>query len=147
MNLNDLPQQQDSKSRKRKGRGHSSGMGKTCSRGHNGQKSRSGHSLRTTFEGGQMPLARRLPKRGFKALRSRKHDSSVNLADIVSRVHGIDEVTPAVLFEVGLIRKESDTVIILGDGALDTAMTIHAHRFTKSAAQKIEAAGGKTVLL
>lgn len=147
MDLSDLPGNNSHKQPKRKGRGHSSGMGKTASRGHNGQKSRSGHSLRATFEGGQMPLARRLPKRGFSNFQFKKHYACVNVSDIAEKVHGVDEIDPVVLYEVGLIRNLQDAVKILGDGEVSGALTIKAHKFTKSAASKIEAAGGKTVLL
>ncbi len=125
------------KSRKRIGRGPGSGTGKTAGRGHKGQKSRSGYSRRLGFEGGQMPLIRRVPKRGFTNI-FRKEVAAVNLRDLA----GFDgEVTPELLQEKGLVRKGL-AVKILGDGEVSGPLTVKAHRFSRSAREKIEAAGG-----
>lgn len=125
---------------KRVGRGPGSGLGKTSGRGHKGQKSRSGGSLPPWFEGGQMPLARRLPKRGFTHI-FKKVFAIVNVGDLdVFEVN--TTVTPDLLAQRGLIRKAGDRVKILGEGELTKGLTVHAHQFSKSAAQKISAAGG-----
>ena len=130
---------------KRVGRGPGSGTGKTAGRGHNGQKSRSGYSRMRGFEGGQMPLHRRLPKRGFTNL-FRKHYRTVNIERFNSFEAGT-VVTPESMQEAGLLKKGDREVKVLGNGTLDVAVTVRAHRFTKSAMQKIEAAGGKAELL
>ncbi len=124
------------------GRGPGSGVGKTCGRGHNGQKSRSGYSRKRGFEGGQMPLHRRLPKRGFTNI-FRTEYRTVN----VEKLNGFAEgsiVDPEALQQAGLLKKGSDGVKILGDGELNVPLTVRAHRFTGTAAKKIEAAGGKS---
>jgi large subunit ribosomal protein L15 len=129
--------------RKRVGRGNGSGLGKTCGRGHKGQNSRSGGGVRPGFEGGQMPLHRRLPKRGFSNYPFRKRYALVNIRDLVG--FAADTVVdPQALMDAGLVRKLYDGVKILGEGDLGVALTIRAHRFSKSAVAKIEAAGGKT---
>lgn len=123
--------------KKRVGRGPGSGLGKTAGRGMNGQKSRSGYSRRVGFEGGQMPLIRRVPKRGFTNI-FRVEYATVN----VSRLEGFEgEVNPETLAEKGLVRR-GRPVKILGDGSLETGLTVKAHKFSKSAREKIEAAGG-----
>ncbi len=129
---------------KRAGRGPGSGRGKTAGRGHKGQKSRSGGSLPAWFEGGQMPLYRRMPKRGFTPL-SRLRYRIVNLRDIA----GLDdaEVTPEVLRERGLIGAGSDPVKVLALGEIDRAVTVRAHAFSATARSKIEAAGGSAELI
>lgn len=138
--LNNLAPPKGSKSAsKRRGRGHGSGLGKTSGRGHKGQKSRSGATSPAWFEGGQMPLYRRTPKRGFTPYR-RKHWSIVNLADL-ERLGGTD-VNPDTLFASGLIRGVKNPVKILGEGEVDRAVTVHAHAFSVTAREKIEAAGG-----
>ena len=125
--------------KKRVGRGPGSGLGKTSGRGNKGQKSRSGYSRKRGFEGGQMPLHRRLPKRGFTNI-FKKEWAEVNVADL-DRFEG--EVTPEALVAAGLIRKSKQgAVAILGEGEITKALTIKAHRFTAGAKQKIEAAGG-----
>ena len=129
------------KSRRRIGRGPGSGRGKTSGRGEKGQRSRSGYSSQRGFEGGQMPLHRRLPKRGFVNI-FRKEYRTVN----VERLNGLEagtEVTPEVLQAAGLVSKGRLDVKILGHGELSVALTVKAHKFTKTAVQKIEAAGGK----
>ena len=125
--------------KKRVGRGPGSGLGKTSGRGNKGQKSRSGYSRKRGFEGGQMPLHRRLPKRGFTNI-FKKEWAEVNVADL-DRFEG--EVTPEALVSAGLIRKSKQkAVAILGEGEITKVLTVKAHRFTVGAKQKIEAAGG-----
>lgn len=130
------------KDRKRIGRGHASGWGKTSGRGHKGLKQRSGGSVRPGFEGGQMPLFQRLPKRGFTN-RFAKSYGIINL-DQLNNFEDGTEVTPELLFENKILRKNKakDGVKILGDGNLEKKLTIKAHKFTKSAEEKIKAAGG-----
>lgn len=145
LGLDNLSPARGSKSSpKRVGRGHGSGSGKTSGRGHKGQKARSGGKVPAWFEGGQMPLYRRTPKRGFTPHR-RKEWSIVNLADL-ERIEGTD-VDPAVLLEHGLIRNVRTPVKILADGDLDRALTVRAHAFSATARAKIEAAGGSVELL
>lgn len=127
--------------RKRVGRGTSSGHGKTSGRGHKGQKARSGGGVRPGFEGGQNPLIRRVPKRGFTNI-FRKDYAIVNVAALNHFAPG-SVVDPEQLIERGLIKQVKDGVKILGDGDLTVALTVRAHRFSETAAQKIEAAGGK----
>lgn len=133
------------KGKKRVGRGPGSGLGKTSGRGHKGQKSRSGYSGRPGFEGGQMPLQRRLPKRGFTNI-FKKIWVEVQLADLADRFDENDQITPELMVERRLIKKSHltrfDGVVILGGGALTKKLNITAHRFTKAAKEKIEAAGG-----
>lgn len=125
--------------KKRVGRGPGSGLGKTSGRGNKGQKSRSGYSQKRGFEGGQMPLHRRLPKRGFTNI-FKKEWAEVNVADL-DRFES--EITPDVLVAAGLVRKSKQgAVAILGQGEIKKALTVKAHRFTEGAKQKIEAAGG-----
>lgn len=139
MKLHDLsPADGSTHSRKRLGRGPGSGTGKTAGRGHNGQKSRSGYSRRRGFEGGQMPLVRRVPKRGFTNI-FRKEYEVVNL----ERLEGLEgDVTIETLVAMGLVRK-GGSVKVLGSGEIKQALTVQAHKFSKSAKAKIEAAGGK----
>jgi len=132
------------KNRKRVGRGRGSGSGKTSGRGQKGQKSRSGGSPHPWFEGGQMPLQRRLPKRGFTNI-FKKHFEVVNLGRLAD-IGGSDPITPELLREKGIIRKMG-AVKILGEGELKGAVTIHAHKFSKSAVSKLEQSGGKAVLI
>lgn len=132
------------RSRKRKGRGTATGQGKTGGRGMNGQKSRSG-GVRLGFEGGQMPLYRRLPKRGFKNIFATEY-AIVNVADL-NRFDANTEVTPELLVEAGVIKKTLDGVKVLGNGELEKALTVKAAKFSKSAAEKIEAAGGKAEVM
>jgi len=129
--------------RKRVGRGMGSGMGKTSTRGHKGQGSRSGSSLMRGFEGGQMPLHRRLPKRGFTNI-FRTEYNVLNLGSLADLQE--TELTLEKLAELGLTKKKG-LLKILGNGEIKTAMTIHAHKFSKSAQEKIERAGGKAVVL
>jgi large subunit ribosomal protein L15 len=133
------------KTRKRVGRGPGSGRGKTATRGHKGQKSRSGYSQKRGFEGGQMPLHRRLPKRGFVNL-FRKEYRTIN----VDRLNSFDAgsvVTPESMQEAGMLKKGAAAVKVLGNGEIKVSLTVRAHKFTKAAAEKIEAVGGKVELL
>ncbi len=132
-----------SENRKRVGRGMGSGMGKTSTRGHKGQGSRSGSRLLRGFEGGQMPLHRRLPKRGFTNI-FKKQYAVVNLERIAAL--GASTVDLDLLRKAGLIGKH-DEVKILGDGELKSAVTVHAHKFSKSAQEKITKAGGKAEVI
>ncbi|MFY9177079.1 MAG: 50S ribosomal protein L15 [Caldicoprobacterales bacterium] len=146
MKLNQLsPAEGSTRDRKRKGRGPSSGLGKTAGRGQKGQKSRSGGGVRPGFEGGQMPLTRRLPKRGFTNIFAKVY-SEVNLAQL--EVFEADTVvTPELLKEKGIIKKLNDGVKILGKGELNKKLTVKAHKFSKAAQEKIEAAGGKAEVI
>src|SRR5215216_3074731 len=142
LSLNNLrPSKGSTHKKKRVGRGPGSGLGKTAGRGHKGQKSRSGYSSRPGFEGGQMPLQRRLPKRGFTNI-FKKQWVEISLAKIDSNFNAGDEVTPEVLHERGLIKKAKHDLVILGNGEVSKALKISAHRFTKAAREKIEKAGG-----
>ena len=130
--------------RKRVGRGMGSGMGKTSTRGHKGQGSRSGSSLMRGFEGGQMPLHRRLPKRGFTNI-FRTEYTVINL-DRLAELN-VAEIALEDYKKLGLVSSKNALVKILGSGELSAAITIHAHKFSKSAAEKLEKAGGKAVVL
>ena len=142
MELHDLhPAPGAKRSRKRVGRGPGSGSGKTAGRGHKGQKSRSGYSRRYGFEGGQMPLVRRIPKRGFHNV-FRVEFEIVNLRDLQRVFKSGDTVTPEVLSERGLVRGGRRPVKILADGEIKKKLTVRAHRFSASARASIEAAGG-----
>lgn len=127
--------------KKRVGRGPGSGLGKTAGRGNKGQKSRSGYSAKVGFEGGQMPLHRRLPKRGFTNI-FKKEWLEVSLAALEKNFAAGEEITPELLHERGLIKKSKHDVVVLGNGDVTKALRISAHRFTKSAREKIEKAGG-----
>lgn len=147
MNLSVLKPNEGSKhSRTRKGRGHASGLGKTSGRGHKGQKARSGGGVRPGFEGGQMPLYRRIPKRGFNNKLFAKVYAEVNVSDLNIFENGA-VVTPEVLKEKGLVKKVVDGVAILGNGELSKKLTVKAAKFTKTASAKIEAAGGKAEVI
>jgi large subunit ribosomal protein L15 len=144
MNLSNIrAPKKASENRKRVGRGMGSGMGKTSTRGHKGQRSRSGSRMLRGFEGGQMPLHRRMPKRGFTNI-FRKEFNIVNLEKLVAL--GETTITPDVLRKAGVIRTKLP-VKILGDGELSLALTVHAHKFSKSAQEKITKAGGKFEVL
>lgn len=133
------------KTAKRKGRGMASGLGKTSGRGQKGQKSRSGSGIRRGFEGGQMPYFQRLPKRGFKNI-GRKEYSIVNLNDLNAFEEGT-VVTPDLLVEKGLLKNRHRPLKVLGEGALKQKLEIRAHRFSRQALEKIEAAGGKAEVI
>jgi len=139
------PAEGSTKVRKRKGRGHGSGLGKTAGRGHKGQKARSGGGVRVGFEGGQMPLIRRLPKRGFTNIFAKVY-SEVNIKDLEVFEPGT-VVTPELLKEKGIIRKLNDGVKILGEGELTKNLIVKAHKFSKAAQEKIEAVGGKAEVI
>ena len=140
--LNNLrPTKGSTHKKKRVGRGPGSGLGKTAGRGHKGQKSRSGYSSKIGFEGGQMPLQRRLPKRGFTNIFKKKW-LEISLAKLEENFNAGDEITPEVLHERGLIKKAKHDLVILGTGEMSKALRISAHRFTKTAKDKIQRAGG-----
>ena len=146
MRLEDLkPAKGATKKSKRVGRGPGSGAGKTASKGHKGQKARSGGVKGAGFEGGQMPLQRRIPKRGFTNI-FRKEYAIVNLSEL-EKIGGTDPVTPEILVQKGLIKDMKTGVKILGMGELKSKLTIRAHKFSKSALDKIQAAGGKAEVL
>lgn len=146
MNLTDLrPADGSTKERFRKGRGHGSGNGKTAGRGHNGQNARSGGGTRIGFEGGQMPLYRRLPKRGFTC-RSSKEIIGINV-DVLNVFRAGTVVNIEKLQEKGIINNPKDGVKILGNGEMTKKLTVQASAFSKSAIEKIEAAGGKAEVI
>ena len=147
MNLNDVHRGiHKFKKRKRVGRGPGSGHGKTCGRGHKGQGARAGFSAHPTFEGGQMPLVRRIPKRGFN---NKWADivAIVNLSDLEAVFNDGDEVTLESLKEKNLAKGNFDVLKVLGDGELTKKLKVTAHRFSKSAQEKITKAGGEAVIL
>ncbi|OEU63039.1 MAG: 50S ribosomal protein L15 [Desulfuromonadales bacterium C00003094] len=147
MDLSNLsPAIGSTKNRKRLGRGAGSGTGKTAGKGHKGQNARSGGGVKPGFEGGQMPLQRRLPKRGFTPL-DKKVYVLVNLRDLQNLFEAGSVVDLEALGKAGLITKLKDGIKILADGDLDKALTVKAHKFSKAAQQKIEAAGGKAEVL
>jgi len=148
MELHDLrPNAGAKKKRKRVGRGIAAGQGKTAGRGTKGQKARSGGGKGVYFEGGQLPLARRLPyKRGFTNIR-KIHYKPVNLKHLAEFDFGGIDITPEVLAAVGLIKKSTDPVVVLGDGELEVALNVKAHRFSETARTKIEDAGGTAEVL
>jgi len=135
----------DTRDTKRKGRGHGTGNGKTAGRGHKGQKARSGGGVRLGFEGGQMPLYRRLPKRGFNNI-FRKIYAEVNVSDL-EMFDNDTVVTVELLKENGLVKKVVDGVKILGNGELTKKLVVKATKFTKTAQEKIQSAGGKVEVM
>jgi large subunit ribosomal protein L15 len=146
INLGNLkPSSGSSKRRKRIGRGPGSGHGKTSTRGHKGQKARSGAKRRPWFEGGQMPIQRRVPKRGFTNI-FRKEYQIVNLASL-SRCTDQELISPLVMKNFGLLKKSDLPVKILGDGELSGSITVQANAFSKKAKEKIEALGGKAEII
>jgi large subunit ribosomal protein L15 len=146
MKLHELkPAEGSRKERNRVGRGIGSGNGKTAGRGHNGQNSRSGGGTRLGFEGGQNPLYRRLPKRGFTNP-TRKVFAILNL-DQLNRFEDGTEVTPELLLETGIVSNEKDGIKILGNGMLEKKLTVKANKFSASAVEAIEAAGGKSEVI
>lgn len=147
MNLHELKPTPGSRHKPtRKGQGPGSGLGKTSGRGHKGQNARSGGGVRPGFEGGQMPLQRRMPKRGFSNEPFRKKITSVNLEKL-NRFDNGAEVTPETLLQARVINKIGDGVKILGDGNLEKSLTVKAHAFSKSALEKINSAGGKAEVI
>ena len=146
MQIHELTPAPDSnKAVKRVGRGHGSGNGKTAGKGHKGQNARSGGGVRIGFEGGQMPLARRIPKRGFNNIFAAKY-SIVNVADLNKFKDGT-VVDAELLKASGLIKKENDGVKVLGNGELTAKLTVKAAKFSQSAIEKIEKAGGKAEVI
>jgi large subunit ribosomal protein L15 len=146
MKLHELkPAEGSRKERKRLGRGIGSGQGKTAGKGHKGQNARSGGGVRLGFEGGQTPLFRRLPKRGFTNI-NRKEYAVVNL-DALNVFEDGTEVTPELLIETGLVRKELAGIKVLAKGSLEKKLTVKAHKFSSTAKEAIEAAGGQTEVI
>ncbi|WP_096271365.1 50S ribosomal protein L15 [Paucisalibacillus globulus] len=146
MKLHELkPAEGTRKERNRVGRGTSSGNGKTSGRGHKGQNARSGGGVRPGFEGGQMPLFQRLPKRGFTNI-NRKEYAIVNL-DVLNRFEDGTEITPELLIESGVVKNEKAGIKILGNGSVENKYTVKAHKFSASAKAAIEEAGGKTEVI
>jgi large subunit ribosomal protein L15 len=146
MRLEDLkPQPGAKKNQKRVGRGVGSGHGKTATKGHKGQKARSGGVKPAGFEGGQMPLQRRIPKRGFTNI-FRKEYAVVNLTDL-DAASAAGTITPEIMHQNGLIKSIKAEVKVLGMGELKKGVTIRAHKFSKTAVEKIEAAGGKAEVI
>ena len=140
MKLGELKPAAQKEKRTRVGRGIGSGLGKTSGRGHKGQKARSGGGVRRGFEGGQTPLYRRLPKRGFTNIHAKKY-TEVTLTMLNKSTS--EEVTAETLLKDGIISKAEEGIVILGTGSLDKKLTVKAKRFTKTAKDKIEAASGK----
>ena len=144
MKLNEL--EASTKARKRIGRGPGSGNGKTSGKGHKGQNARSGGGVRPGFEGGQLPLYRRLSKRGFNNYNFRINYATVNVGDLERFAEGT-EVTKELLIETGLVKKELDGIKILGNGDLTKKLTVKANKFSSSAKAKIENVGGTTEVI
>jgi large subunit ribosomal protein L15 len=146
MKLHELkPAEGSRKERKRLGRGIGSGQGKTAGKGHKGQNARSGGGVRLGFEGGQTPLFRRLPKRGFTNI-NRKEYAIVNL-DVLNRFEEGTEVTPELLLETGFVSSEKAGIKILAKGSVEKKLTVKAHKFSSAAKEAIEAAGGTTEVI
>jgi large subunit ribosomal protein L15 len=148
MELHELrPAEGSTKKRKRIGQGKGSGLGKTSGKGHKGQKSRSGGGVRAGFEGGQMPLARRIPKRGFNNARFARTYQVVNISSLEESFDAGSSVGPEQLLERRLVRSLRKPVKILANGDITKALTVKAHAFSGQAAEKIRAAGGKTEVI
>ena len=141
MKLDKLCASPEAKSRKRVGRGPGSGMGKTSTRGENGQRSRSGASISAWFEGGQSPLYRRIPKRGFNNAKFRVEFATINVSDL-NKFNDGDVVSPETLKEKGIVKKQLCGIKVLGNGTLEKKLTVRANKFSSSAVTKIESAGG-----
>jgi large subunit ribosomal protein L15 len=147
LSLNNLhPAKGSTHKKKRLGRGPGTGLGKTAGRGEKGQKSRSGYSSKIGFEGGQMPLHRRLPKRGFTNI-FKKHWIEVSLEALEKHFDADAEVTPEVMHKRGIIKKAKHDIVVLGNGEVSKSLKVSAHRFTKSAREKIEKAGGTVTVI
>lgn len=146
MKLNELMPSVPRKARKRVGRGESSGLGKTSGKGSNGQNSRAGGGVKNYFEGGQMPIYRRVPKRGFSNAIFKKEYALISL-DLLNKFEDGAVVTPEVLFESGLVRDLKDGIKVLGNGSLDKKVTVKAHKVSGSAKAAIEAKGGSVEIL
>ena len=148
MNINEVNTDiQKNQATKRLGRGTGSGLGKTSGRGHKGQGARAGFSMPAYFEGGQMPLARRIPKRGFNNKEFAPKVVAINVDDLEFCFEKGDVVTPQTLIEKKMVKKVFDQLKILGDGELTKSLNVSAHAFSKSAQSKIEAAGGSVTVL
>ncbi len=147
MKLHELsPAEGSKKSVRRIGRGHGSGWGKTAGKGHKGQKARAGHGMRPGFEGGQMPLQRRVPKRGFNNIFA-KDIVTVNVGTLDKKFNNGDTVDTQALVDAGIVKNSFDGVKILSNGTLNKSLTVKATAFSKSAKEKIEAAGGKAEVI
>lgn len=143
MKLNELEKNINATHRRKiVGRGRGSGLGKTSGKGHKGQNARSGGGVRAVFEGGQTPLYRRLPKRGFSNYEFKTTYATINVSDL-NRFDNGTVVSPALLKEVGLVKKQLDGIKVLGNGNLEKKLTIQAHKFSKTAVEKIEKSGSK----
>lgn len=140
------PNEGSVKTRKRVGRGTSSGLGKTSGKGHKGQNARSGGGVRPGFEGGQLELFRRIPKRGFSNARFKKEYAIINLEDL-NKFENDATVTPEILKDMGIIKKELSGVKVLGEGNLDKKLIVKAHKFSKTAKEQIEKNGGKAEVI
>ena len=147
MKLENLPKTKELKVTKRVGRGVGSGMGKTSTRGEKGQKARSGSSIKPWFQGGQTPLYRRLPKRGFNNKEFETKYACINIEDLNKFFKDGEEVSPEVLKERGIIKKGLSGIKVLGNGTLEKKLTVKANRFSSAAVTKIENAGGKTEVI
>lgn len=146
MELGNIKASQEKVARRRVGRGIGSGLGKTSGRGQKGQKSRSGGGVRRGFEGGQTPLYRRLPKRGFSNANFKVEYAVINLSDL-NRFDNDTVVTPELLKETGIVKKQLSGIKVLGNGVLEKKLTVKAHKFSMTAKEKIEAAGGKVEVI
>ena len=146
MKLENLSATPEFKTRKRVGRGPGSGMGKTATKGEKGQKKRSGVSIPVWFQGGQSPLYRRIPKRGFNNKQFETKYAVINLSDL-NRFEDGDVVTPELLKEKGIVKKQLNGVKVLGNGELEKKITVKAQRFSSKAVTKIESAGGKAEVI
>lgn len=145
MRLNNLPKSRGAmKPRKRLGRGHGSGHGKTSGRGHKGQKARAGSSQRPGFESGHIPLFRRIPKRGFNQARFQEKYAVVNVSDL-EKLEGVEEVDREVLVKAGLVRRNAGPIKVLGNGNISKGLKVKADKFSGAAAEKIKAAGGEAI--
>ena len=147
MKLNELQRAPEAKANKRVGRGPGSGTGKTSGRGQKGQKSRSGVSISAWFQGGQTPLYRRVPKRGFNNAQFTKRYATINLSDLNKFFNDGDEVTPEILKERGIIKKQLEGIKVLGNGEIEKKLNVKANRFSSKAVTKIESAGGKAEVI
>ena len=146
MELNELKPSVPRKARKRVGRGESSGLGKTAGKGSNGQKSRAGGGTKPGFEGGQMPIIRRTPKRGFSNYPFKKEYAIINL-DVLNRFEEATVVTPELLLETGIVSKMLDGLKVLGNGNLEKKISVEAHKVSKSAQKAIEEKGGSVEII
>lgn len=140
------PNEGSRKNRKRVGRGPGSGMGKTSTRGEKGQNARSGGGVRPGFEGGQSPIFRRLPKRGFSNARFKTQYAVINLSDLNKFENGV-EVTPELLKDMGLVKNQLDGIKVLGNGTLEKKLVVKAHKFSNVAKEQIEKLGGKAEVI